>query len=398
MSGVRFKVLLSVRPSVPIDFLEAERLSVSVDSTDFLLERVRPDGSLLRLTASTEDESVDGALKKTYTWGQAIVSFIEFLTQVGFTVSADRAWEVTKSKRRGPFLQFIHDVPMKPGFSRVLSFGLFNRLQEAYSGKPMEDQLRLARAIRWFRAGLEGSSSIDQYLGLWIGLEVLDYFRKGPVEFESCVPKEKLKERCLKTEFYCKGGHEQRPREQLNRGIRRMLDTNFGRMRNLRNAIVHGGAALQDILDECTKYLPIAGGTLFKQIGELMSLPDSHRLPSLFLRGNYQTVRIDGTLEAKDVNTDLSTEHLYPPFFDVDPEKTHLGLSDGRLGLEPPFVAKVDMRFSLIPSGVYLVDGISRMSELHQQLLMKELQGRQHSGSIEEKGEGSPRWNHPIGT
>lgn len=343
-----YKILLELKPAAQLESF-GEGL-FTVRTTKFTLKEIPhptfrdiPIG--LEMLGEVAANSIEEAWRIVLEQAEGIASIICFLTRVGMpNVELLCGWESTPKMTRGPFIQF-YKLPIEPVSSRNLRRVGFEGIADRLESAKRKD--RIARAMRWYRKGLNSVDSIDRFTYFWIGLENLN----GPFIDRYNIRPEKASCQCGEAYAPCaKCGAESY--RQDPRGVRYFISkrTKFNvetyeQMLRLRHDIVHGKESTAHLRQEAGRLAGLAEETIASGVRELLEFDDDVEVPENPISNAIAfTVRFDGIIQGPDL---ASVDEIFPPHFVINDDQVDLSKND-----EGKIVARVkqDLKLMINPS------------------------------------------------
>lgn len=228
----------------------------------------------LKITVFIEASNLDEAIREGGTRADGIMSLMTLVTGVGIpVVRRELGYEVTPGKSERAFIQFFHDLRVKPQSRRELDHTVHTKIIDKTLGIDRNWADRIFRAVRWYRSGVSSRDVFDRFACFWIGLEALN-----PLFQEKLNVKDD-------TTSCPECGHTWSPVPTVS-GIRIFVknhirdgDKLYRKIRSLRIHIFHSRKSLYNIIGDVKDLSPKLGKILVSAILFLLEYEDWETLP-----------------------------------------------------------------------------------------------------------------------
>lgn len=359
MPESKYKVLLELRPAAQLEASGADQFAV--DTTQFRLKEIRhpsfPDVPVgVEMLGELAANSIEDAWHTVAGQAEGIASIISFLTRSGMpSVEVLCAWESTPGKKEGPFLQ-LYKMPVEQVPTRNLQKVGFDKIAEKLETAAQKDSI--ARAIGWYRKGLNTADVVDRFTHFWFGLENLN----GPFITRLQVVPERAKCQCGQDHAPCShcGAVSYR---QDPRGVKAFVSKRpdlgaptYERMLRFRHDIVHGEKSLAHLRQEAASLAASAEEILSRGVRWLLELGTDTSVPDRPVTNAIPfRARFDGIISGPDLAMvdEFSTPHFIigedqVGFHRNDENQLMVGIKQNlRLSIHPCF------RLELVGVGIY---------------------------------------------
>ena len=179
-----FMVVMNVKPGsrlhgsgkVELKFPEpAETTTVMVTN---IVERDPAGNEIpvgLALDVKVEARNTDEAIAKAKGIADGVTSFASLCSGFGMPIVREElAYEITAGVYDRSFLQFFHEVPVRPSRREIDHAAMIDIMQKTINLSDPDQKDRVIRAIRWYRRGSLATDVLEKFTWFWIGLEALN--------------------------------------------------------------------------------------------------------------------------------------------------------------------------------------------------------------------------------
>lgn len=169
-------------------------------------------------------------------------------------------------------LQYL-PFPYRIGPSRKFSRDVFSILWDCLEATKPENRSRIHRAIRWYRKALLEYDPLDQFLNLWIGLEVINELVKRKYR----LPQEKPTRSCPS----CGQSVVLEPTlagvEHVVLKLSRYPQKTWRSILDMRQQLAHGFGKIADLDKKVDDLIPVLRKSLLIGILDLLNVPENLR-------------------------------------------------------------------------------------------------------------------------
>ena len=218
-------------------------------------------------------ETVEKAIEETRGKVEGVVSLISLsLSTFVEPCVVNMVLDISPGNVDREILQYL-SFPYRVGPSRKFSRDVFSILWNCLEAANPENRSRLHRAIRWYRKALLEYDPLDQFLNLWIGLEVINELVKRKYR----LPYEKPTRSCP----YCGKAVVMEPTlagvEHVVVELSKYPQKTWHSVLNVRHQLAHGFGMIADLDKKVDDLIPVLRKSLLVGILDLLNVPENHR-------------------------------------------------------------------------------------------------------------------------
>lgn len=216
----------------------------------------------IRISVVNSAKDIDEGASKARIMANYIAVILSFISNASISEPIlELGYEITESAMKTEFMQFLYTNGELFKQKRTIDPFMFDNL-----GKLLmeNNSLRIGRAIRWYRMGLNVKDSIDKFMYYWVGLECLNNLIAKEL---NATPKTG---RCKNCGYSYKN-------PTVN-GIEALFEnyskekSDYAKCKKLRNELQHGYGDLKDAVYVAEQYSEICRKMLLQGIYLLLNI------------------------------------------------------------------------------------------------------------------------------